>query len=79
MLQWSISRIFLHTGDFHLEHIEESDLAEFTEALHWFGERPDLPLFFGSAEQYWKQAKSYLACLHRLHVILYHRGRTYTL
>lgn len=75
MLQWSISRIFLHTGDFCLEHIRESDLVEFTDALHQFGKRPDVVLFFGSAEHYRKQAKTYLAFLHRLHVILYHRGQ----
>lgn len=75
MLQWSISRIFLHTGDFHLEHIREEDLLEFTEALHRFGERPDIALFFGSVEQYRKQAKSYFAYLHRLHVLLYHQGQ----
>lgn len=75
MLQWSISRIFLHTGDFHVEHIGESDLAEFTEAIHRFGERQDIALFYGSAAQYRKLAKTYLAFLYRLHVILYHRGQ----
>jgi integrase len=65
----------MHLGDPHVEHITDSHLSEFLQALDRFTERPDVDLFFGSAEQYHKKRKDYITVLHHLQVILYHRGQ----
>src|SRR5260370_3510604 len=51
-LQWTVGRIFLHTAITSVEGIDTEMLAEFTEAVLLFGERPDVSLFYGSSERY---------------------------
>jgi len=74
-LHWMVGRIFLHTGISSVEQIEMTHLKEFTEALHLFGERTDLALFYGSNEQYRLKLEHYTSYFHTLHVVLYHRGQ----
>jgi len=76
--EWMIHRIVMHTADPRLEHITERTLQDMTEALARFAERPDVPLFYGSVEHYRTKLKTYVSYLHRLHVVLYHRGQVKT-
>ncbi|WP_236601290.1 tyrosine-type recombinase/integrase [Ktedonobacter sp. SOSP1-52] len=71
--QWSLGRLFLHTGQLPVEQFSENDLAEFAEAIRQFGERPDVALFYGSLDHYRKRAQAYLGMLYRLHLVLYHQ------
>ncbi len=77
-MRWAVSRLFLHMPVPQVERICEADLNEFVKALHLFGERPDVVLFYSSAEQYFENAHYSQARLHRLHVVLYHRGQIKT-
>jgi len=75
-LQWTVSRMFLHTSNPHVESIGDPQLTVLSEALCQFGERCDLALFVGPVEEYHKEITSrYQSHLHLLHVILYHRGQ----
>jgi integrase len=74
-IHWLVHRMLMHLGDPHVEHITDTHLTEFLQALHQFRERTDVDVFFGSAEQYDKQLKDYITVLHHLHVILYHQGQ----
>jgi integrase len=75
-LQWTVSRMFLHTSNPHVESIDDTQLTVLSEALCQFGERSDLALFFGPVEPSHKEiARRYQSHLHLLHVILYHRGQ----
>ena len=76
--EWMIHRIVMHTADPRLEHITEGTLQDMMEALTRFAERPDVPLFYGSVEHYQTKLKTYVSYLHRLHVVLYHRGQVKT-
>jgi integrase len=78
-LRWVASRLFLHTGLWQVDQITEAACDELAEAVRRFGERPDIALFHGSAEEYRQRArKSYLTAIHRLKVVLYHRGQATT-
>jgi integrase len=78
-LRWVVSRLFLHTGTWQVDQITEAACDELTEAVRTFGERPDIALFHGSAEEYRRRArKSYLTAIHRLKVVFYHRGQATT-
>ncbi len=78
-LRWVVSRLFLHTGTWRVDQITEAACDELAEAVRTFGERPDIALFHGSAEEYRRRArKSYLTAIHRLKVVLYHRGQATT-
>ncbi|MGH9827834.1 MAG: tyrosine-type recombinase/integrase, partial [Blastocatellia bacterium] len=75
-LQWTASRLFLHTSNPHVESIGDTQLTGVREALGQFGERGDLARFFGPVEANHKAITSqYKAHLHLLHVVLYHRGQ----
>ncbi len=74
-LGWTVGRIFLHTAITSVEGIDTQVLAEFTEAVLLFGERPDVSLFYGSSERYRARRAYYLSYLHVLQVVLYHRGQ----
>ena len=76
--EWMIHRSVMHTADPRLEHITEGSLQDMTEALSRFAERPGVPLFYGSVEHYRTKLKTYVSYLHRLHVVLYHRGQVKT-
>ncbi len=78
-LHWVVSRIFLHTGIWQVEAITETACDELAEACRALGERADIAYFHGSAEEYQRRArKSYLTAIHRLKVVLYHRGQAAT-
>ena len=78
-LRWVVSRIFLHTGAWQVETITETACDELAAAVRAFGERTDIAYFHGSAEEYQRRArKSYLTAIHRLKVVLYHRGQAAT-
>lgn len=78
-LRWVVSRIFLHTGRWQVDQITEAACDELAQAVRSFGERPDIALFHGSAEDYRRRArKGYLTAIHRLKVVLYHRGQAAT-
>lgn len=74
-LKYVTSRIFLYTGITHAEDITDDHLAEYLEAVHKLGERPDIALFFGSAQRYHTAVAEYTYSLHILNVVLYHRGQ----
>ena len=69
---------YLHLPTPNVDAIGESEIDEFTNALHAFEDRQDLELFFGSAESYHKALRIYRSELHLLRVVLYHRGRIAT-
>jgi hypothetical protein len=78
-LRWVVSRIFLHTGKWQIDQITEAACDELVAAIRTFGDRPDIAFFHGSAEEYRRRArKSYLTAVHRLKVVLYHRGQAAT-
>jgi hypothetical protein len=78
-LRWVVSRLFLHTGIWQVDQITEAACDGLAEAVRRFGERSDIALFHGSAEEYRRRArKSYLTAIHRLKVVLYHRGQATT-
>jgi hypothetical protein len=78
-LRWVVSRIFLHTGTWQAESITETACDELAEACRAFGERADIAYFHGSAQEYQRRSrKSYLTAIHRLKVVLYHRGQAAT-
>ncbi|MGI9060493.1 MAG: tyrosine-type recombinase/integrase [Ktedonobacteraceae bacterium] len=78
-LRWVVSRVFLHTGRWQVDQITEAACDELAEAVRAFGERPDIASFHGSVEEYRRRArKSYLTAIHRLKVVLYHRGQAAT-
>jgi len=75
-LMWMVHRIFLHLGTTQVEDIHAAHLAEFSEALERFGQRPDVALFFGTDEGYHEtMRKHYRPALHMLQTVLYHRGQ----
>jgi integrase len=78
-LQWTVGRIFLHEGIRQVDQITEAHCDALAEAVRRFGERPDIDRFHGSAELYQQRSrKSYLTAIHRLKVVLYHRGQATT-
>lgn len=78
-LCWAVSRICLHTGQWQTEALTEAACDELVAAVRAFGEREDIAYFHGSTEEYRRRArKSYLTTIHRLKVVLYHRGQATT-
>ncbi len=78
VLQWITDRVFLFTARPHVDLIRESDLDALAEAVLRFGEREDIPLFFGSVERYQRVMKTRLKCIYTMRVVLYHRGQIST-
>jgi len=77
-LKWPASRIVLHTSVPNIEGLTDSHCRELLDALHLFGARPDVSLFFGSAELYSRRAVDFGTRVHCLHVVLFHRGQAVT-
>jgi hypothetical protein len=77
-LGWILSRICLHGGFRPIEDITDTDCQAIAAAVRQFGQRPDVPLFYGSVERYQKAQAMSLAVVHKLHVLLYHRGQAVT-
>lgn len=74
-LNWTLSRIFLHTGNFDAANISEDVLNSLGEALLSFEARPDLELFYDSRASFTITRKHYQAHLYRVKMILYQRGQ----
>lgn len=74
-LRWVIARMLMHEPGLEVDAIDEHQINEFTQAIRDFGEREDVALFFGSVENYQNTELRYIANLHRLKVVLYHRGQ----
>lgn len=77
-LGWILSRICLHRGFRPLEELTEADCGEVARAVRQFGQRADVPLYYGSVARYQKAQAMSLAVTHKLHVLLYHRGQATT-
>jgi len=77
-LKWPASRIVLHTSVPNIEGITDSHCRELLDALRLFGARPDVSLFFGSAEHYRRRVVDFSTKVHCLHVVLFHRGQAVT-
>jgi site-specific recombinase XerD len=78
-LQWAVSRVLLHLGSPHLHEIRATHLAEFEQAVARFGDRTDVPHFFGSRERYQQGIQEeYLTAIHLLQTVLYHQGQIHT-
>jgi integrase len=78
-MQWSVSRLALHTGLVQAAAFTDDHLEAALEAIRHFGERPDLACFYGTAEAYRTgPAKSWITHLHQLQVVLFHRGQVAT-
>lgn len=74
-LGWILSRICLHGGFRPVEKLSEVDCQEVAAAVRQFGQRADVPLYYGSVARYQKAQAMSLAVAHKLHVLLYHRGQ----
>lgn len=74
-LRWVIARLLMHEPALEVDAIDEHQIEEFARAIRDFGERDDVALFFGSVEKYQATSMRYIANLHRLKVVLYHRGQ----
>lgn len=77
-MQWSVSRIALHTGLLDATAITDDHLAEALEAIRHFGARPDLERFAGRRAYRLGQAKNWTTHLHQLQTVLFHRGQVAT-
>lgn len=77
-MQWSVSRIALHTGFLDATAITDDHLAEALEAIRHFGARPDLERFAGRRAYRLGQAKNWTTHLHQLQIVLFHRGQVAT-
>lgn len=77
-ISWGVSRIFLHTAQFTVNTIQETDLDALSQAVFLFKERSDVSLFYGSDERYGEAIKCYRRFLHTLRIVLYHRGQVST-
>ncbi|MBF6613867.1 MAG: tyrosine-type recombinase/integrase [Chloroflexi bacterium] len=74
-LRYVTSRIFLHTGITQAKGITDEHVAEYLEAVHKLGERPDIARYFGTEKRYHQAVEVYTYSLHILNVVLYHRGQ----
>ncbi len=72
-LMWVMSRLCLHAGVFHANHVTDIHLSSFKEAVRHFGERSDVHLFFESSENYYE--RFFQSNLYLFHMVLYHRGQ----
>lgn len=75
-LWWTLSRLYLHTGDASLQSIGRGEIERFEEALRSFSGCPEKEPFYGSQEEYRAAEKEHLGQLYLLGVVLYHRGQT---
>ncbi len=77
-LRWVVSRIYMHNTGAGKVGINGTSLAELDTAVHQFGQRPDLTLYFGTPERYQADARNYRSHLHLVQVVFYHSGLTDT-
>jgi hypothetical protein len=75
-MQWSLSRIALHTGIRTPSALGAHHLDELLAAIRGLGTRPDIGLFWASAERYrTSPAKAWIIHVGQLRLVLYHRGQ----
>ncbi len=74
-LSRALKALYLHRPATGLTEAGEADINELERAVAAFGERPDVAIFFTSAEAYSRWAKSYRQAVYALRVVLYHRGQ----
>jgi integrase len=78
-MNWTASRIALHTGLSHADNITDDHIVEALEAVRLFSEREDLQRFYPSPQHYRDNAsKQWVTHLHQLQVVLFHRGQVAT-
>jgi integrase len=78
-MNWTVSRIALHTGLFDVSALGEDHISEALEAVRLFSGREDLRFFYPSQQRYRDgAAKNWITHLHQLQVVLYHRGQVAT-
>ncbi|MGX4694506.1 tyrosine-type recombinase/integrase [Streptomyces sp. JNUCC 63] len=78
-MNWTVSRITLHTGLFDASLIGEEHIAEALDSVRRFSEREDLRYFYPSPGRYRDGAsKQWITHLHQLQVVLFHRGQVTT-
>jgi integrase len=77
-LIWSVGRLCLHNGVNHYSALKEEQVLATRDVIRAFGMRPDVSLFYGSAERYQACAYRYLSYLYTLQVVLYHLGQMKT-
>jgi hypothetical protein len=77
-LRWTLGRILLYTTHSTPAAITDEHIDELLEAVRRFGERPDIAAFHGSRERYRGRAKTWTTHIHRLGVVLFHRGQLKT-
>jgi integrase len=70
-----LGRLLLAAGHGDLTRLSEPDLEAYRMALAEFGKRDDIALFYGSGQAFTGRATQLRAHLHRLAVMLYHRGQ----
>jgi integrase len=75
-MHWSLSRIALHTGIRTPSTLGADHLDELLAAVRRLGARPDIGLFWASAERYrTSPAKAWITHVGQLRLVLYHRGQ----
>jgi integrase len=77
-LRWTLARILLHTPGCTPAAITDEHVDELLGAVRRFGERLDIAAFHGSRERYRSRAKTWTTHIHRLGVVLFHRGQLTT-
>jgi integrase len=72
---WVVGRIVMHRGGPPNTGIAAGDLDELTEAMHAFSARPDVAVFYGSADRYQRHLQARLVWVRQVAHLLYHRGQ----
>ena len=75
-LRWSVTRIALQSGVHNPEHLNATHIDGMFAAIEEFGNRPDVSLFYGSADRFKRgPAVIWTANLMVLKSVLFHRGQ----
>jgi integrase len=72
---WVVGRIVMHQGSPPKTGIAANDLDELTEAMHAFGARADVSIFYGSVDDYQRHLQARLVWVRQVAHLLYHRGQ----
>ena len=72
---WVVGRIVMHRGRPLEAGVAATELDELTEAMHAFGTRPDVAVFYGSADDYQRHLQARLLWVRQVAHLLYHRGQ----
>ena len=72
---WVVGRIVMHRGRPLEAGIAATELDELTDAMYAFGTRPDVAVFYGSADDYQRHLQARLLWVRQVAHLLYHRGQ----